>query len=167
MCRWFESNLKHTSMIILDKLYCQLNEELNFNSEIKQIFGIGTHNKLYQKFGFSHQAHCGIIKIVENDLEFDIEYYILKNRNVSFPLRQEIKDNIRKKLIKRTYQGLRHAAGLPVHGQRTHSNSKTCKKTHNTNIVLSTGFKQANLLKKKEKKPLKKKQSKKLVSKKK
>jgi ribosomal protein S13 len=153
-------------MIILDKLYCQLQEELNFNSQIQQIFGIGTNNLLYQKFGLNKQAHCGIIKIIDIALEFDIEYYILKKRNVSFPLRQEIKDNIRKKIIKKVYQGLRHEVGLPVHGQRTHSNSKTCKKTHNIGLVLSTGFKKTNLLKKQIKKPLKKPSKKPLKNKK-
>ena len=87
--------------------------------------------------------------------EFDIEYYILKSMNVSFPLKQEVKDNIRKKIIKKIYQGYRHQTGLPVHGQRTHSNSKTVKKTYSSNLLLSTGFKKDNLLRKKKTKPIK------------
>lgn len=148
-------------MIVFNKLYCQLNENLNFDAQMQQIFGIGTHNKLYRKFGLSKNAHAGILKIVCLNLEFDIEYYILKRKLVSFPLKQEIKDNIRKKIIKKIYQGLRHHLGLPVHGQRTHSNCKTIKKTFNKNILLKTGFKSPNLLKKKLKKVLKKKVEKK------
>ena len=154
-------------MIAFEKLYCQLNDELNFDSQVQQIFGIGTYNNLYKKFGLSKEAHSGIIRIIDINLEFDIEYYILKNKKVSFPLKQEIKDNIRKKIIKKIYQGIRHQSGLPVHGQRTHSNSKTVKKTFNSNVVLSTGFKNENLLKKKKLKVLKKPKKKIVVKKKK
>jgi small subunit ribosomal protein S13 len=135
-------------MIVFNKLYCQLNENTNFNTEIRQVFGVGSNNNLYKKFGLARNSHTGVIKIVDENLEFDIEYYILRERFVSFPLKQEIKDNIRKKIIKRIYEGYRHQKGLPVRGQRTHSNCKTVKKTYNKNIVLSTGFKTANLFRK-------------------
>lgn len=154
-------------MIVFNKLYCQINENLNFDSQMQQIFGIGTHNNLYKKFGLSKNAHSGILKIIHLNLEFDIEYYILKRKLVSFPLKQEIKDNIRKKIIKKIYQGLRHHLGLPVHGQRTHSNCKTIKKTFNKNITLTTGFKGPNMFKKKQKKTIKKLKNKKIRVKKK
>lgn len=154
-------------MIVFNKLYCQINENLNFDSQMQQIFGIGTNNNLYKKFGLSKNAHSGILKIINLNLEFDIEYYILKRKLVSFPLKQEIKDNIRKKIIKKIYQGLRHHLGLPVHGQRTHSNCKTIKKTFNKNIILTTGFKGPNMFKKKQKKTIKKLKNKKIRVKKK
>ena len=154
-------------MIYFNKLFCQLDDGLNFDSQLRQIFGIGINNNIYKKFGLAKNAHAGILKIIDDSLEFDIEYYILKERFVSFPLRQEIKDNIRKKIIKRIYQGYRHNHGLPVRGQRTHSNCKTLKKTHNKNIVLTTGFKNKNLFKKKNLKVIKKKVSKPLAQKKK
>lgn len=154
-------------MINLNKLYCQLNENLNFNNEIRQVFGIGLKNNLYKKFGLSLNAHTGVIKIIEENLDFDIEYYVLKEFFVSFPLKQEIKDNIRKKIIKKIYQGYRHHVGLPVRGQRTHANSKTVKKTYNKNLVLSVGYKTANLYKKKKAKQVKKPQKKKITKKKK
>lgn len=150
-------------MIIFNKLYCQLNENLNFDSQLQQIFGIGTCNYIYRKYGLNKNSHAGILKIIHANLDFDIEYYILKEKQVSFTLRQEIKDNIQKKIIKKIYQGFRHKLGLPVHGQRTHSNSKTQKKTFNKNTVLSLGFKTPNLLKKKKNKTIKKKVEKKKV----
>ncbi len=42
-------------------------------------------------------------------------------------LRREIVDNIQRLKDIRAYRGLRHIAGLPVRGQRTHSNSRTRK----------------------------------------
>lgn len=156
-------------MIVFNKLYCQLNENLNFDSQMQQIFGIGTHNNLYKKFGLSKNAHSGVLKIIDLNLEFDIEYYILKRKLVSFPLKQEIKDNIRKKIIKKIYQGLRHHLGLPVRGQRTHSNCKTIKKTYNKNknLLMTSNFKGPNMLKKKQKKVVKKLKNKKIKAKKK
>ena len=42
-------------------------------------------------------------------------------------LRREINQNIKRKMEIGCYQGLRHRRGLPVHGQRTHTNARTRK----------------------------------------
>lgn len=42
-------------------------------------------------------------------------------------LRKEISDNIQRLKDIRSYRGMRHIAGLPVRGQRTHSNARTRK----------------------------------------
>ena len=42
-------------------------------------------------------------------------------------LRREVAADIRRKVEIGCYQGLRHRRGLPVHGQRTHTNARTRK----------------------------------------
>jgi small subunit ribosomal protein S13 len=42
-------------------------------------------------------------------------------------LRRTIAMNIKRLMDLKTYRGLRHRAGLPVHGQRTHTNARTRK----------------------------------------
>ena len=42
-------------------------------------------------------------------------------------LRREVQADIRRKVEIGCYQGLRHRRGLPVHGQRTHTNARTRK----------------------------------------
>jgi small subunit ribosomal protein S13 len=42
-------------------------------------------------------------------------------------LRREVQADIRRKVEIGSYQGLRHRRGLPVHGQRTHTNARTRK----------------------------------------
>ena len=42
-------------------------------------------------------------------------------------LRREVAMNIKRLLDLGCYRGLRHRRGLPVHGQRTHSNARTRK----------------------------------------
>jgi small subunit ribosomal protein S13 len=42
-------------------------------------------------------------------------------------LRREISQNIKRKVEIGSYQGIRHRRGLPVRGQRTHTNARTRK----------------------------------------
>ena len=42
-------------------------------------------------------------------------------------LRREVQADIRRKVEIGSYQGIRHRRGLPVHGQRTHTNARTRK----------------------------------------
>ena len=42
-------------------------------------------------------------------------------------LRREVAQDIRRKIEIGAYQGIRHRRGLPVHGQRTHTNARTRK----------------------------------------
>ena len=42
-------------------------------------------------------------------------------------LRREVNENIRRLIDIGAYRGIRHRRGLPVHGQRTHTNARTRK----------------------------------------
>ena len=53
--------------------------------------------------------------------------FIESNWNVEGDLRREIADNIKRKIEIGSYQGIRHRLGLPVRGQRTHTNARTRK----------------------------------------
>ena len=49
------------------------------------------------------------------------------NYKVEGDLRRDISQDIKRKMEIGTYQGLRHRRGLPVRGQRTHTNARTRK----------------------------------------
>ena len=49
------------------------------------------------------------------------------NLKVEGDLRREVAADIRRKVEIGCYQGIRHRRGLPVHGQRTHTNARTRK----------------------------------------
>src|ERR671938_1115503 len=53
--------------------------------------------------------------------------YIDEHFRVEGDLRREVAADIRRKVEIGSYQGLRHRRGLPVHGQRTHTNARTRK----------------------------------------
>ena len=52
---------------------------------------------------------------------------IEQNFGVEGDLRREVAQNIKRKIDIGSYQGLRHRRGLPVRGQRTHTNARTRK----------------------------------------
>jgi small subunit ribosomal protein S13 len=53
--------------------------------------------------------------------------WIEANLRVEGDLRREVAADIRRKVEIGCYQGIRHRHGLPVHGQRTHTNARTRK----------------------------------------
>ena len=53
--------------------------------------------------------------------------WIGTNYRVEGDLRRETNQNIKRKVEIGSYAGLRHRRGLPVHGQRTHTNARTRK----------------------------------------
>ncbi len=49
------------------------------------------------------------------------------NLRVEGDLRRDVAQDIKRKMEINCYQGVRHRKGLPVHGQRTHTNARTRK----------------------------------------
>ena len=64
--------------------------------------------------------------ISEDDLQ-KIREYIDKNLTVEGDLHREVSQNIKRLMEIGCYRGLRHRKGLPVRGQRTHTNARTRK----------------------------------------
>ncbi len=49
------------------------------------------------------------------------------NLRVEGDLRRDVSQDVKRKMEINCYQGVRHRKGLPVHGQRTHTNARTRK----------------------------------------
>jgi small subunit ribosomal protein S13 len=56
-----------------------------------------------------------------------IRTWVDTNVKVEGDLRREVQQDIKRKMEIGCYQGLRHRRGLPVRGQRTHTNARTRK----------------------------------------
>ena len=56
-----------------------------------------------------------------------IRGFIDADLRVEGDLRREVSQDIKRKMEIGCYQGLRHRRGLPVRGQRTHTNARTRK----------------------------------------
>jgi small subunit ribosomal protein S13 len=57
----------------------------------------------------------------------ELRSYIEDHFKIEGDLRREVNQNIKRKMEIGCYQGLRHRRGLPVRGQRTHTNARTRK----------------------------------------
>jgi small subunit ribosomal protein S13 len=67
------------------------------------------------------------VKDLSDDEVVLLRDWIDANYRVEGDLRREVASDIRRKIEIGCYQGIRHRRGLPVHGQRTHTNARTRK----------------------------------------
>jgi small subunit ribosomal protein S13 len=67
------------------------------------------------------------IRDMTDDEVVRIRRFIDQSYQVEGDLRREVQQNIKRKIEIGTYQGIRHRRGLPVRGQRTHTNARTRK----------------------------------------
>ena len=90
------------------------------------IYGIGltTSRKILAATGVDPDTR--VRDLTEDDL-VKIREYIDNNLTVEGDLRRENQQNIRRLMEIGCYRGLRHRRGLPVRGQRTHTNARTRK----------------------------------------
>ncbi|MEG2413357.1 MAG: 30S ribosomal protein S13 [Clostridia bacterium] len=90
------------------------------------IFGIGrvTSNKILRTAGINPDTR---IKDLTEEEVGKIREYIEKNLEVEGDLRRDVKLNIKRLTEIGCYRGIRHRKGLPVRGQSTKQNARTCK----------------------------------------
>ena len=90
------------------------------------IYGIGrqTARRILQASGVSATPRIKDLTDADvNRLRQEIE----KNVKVEGALRTEVAMNIKRLMDIGSYRGIRHRRGLPVRGQRTHTNARTKK----------------------------------------
>ena len=90
------------------------------------IFGIGltTSQLVLRETGIS--ADTRVRDLTEEEV-VRLREYIDKNFKIEGDLRREVAQNIKRLMEIGCYRGLRHRKGLPVRGQRTHTNARTRK----------------------------------------
>jgi small subunit ribosomal protein S13 len=90
------------------------------------IFGIGptTSLKILEEARVSPDTRTSTLT---EDQVARIRDVIDANYRVEGDLRKEVSMNIKRLMDLGTYRGLRHRKGLPVRGQRTHTNARTRK----------------------------------------
>ena len=67
------------------------------------------------------------VKDLSDDQLVALRDYIEANYKVEGDLRREVTADIRRKVEIGSYEGIRHRRGMPVRGQRTHTNARTRK----------------------------------------
>ncbi len=90
------------------------------------IFGIGRSSaqKICQETGVDPQTR--VHQLTDEQIR-DIRNFIQQHFKVEGALKAEINMNIKRLIDINCYRGIRHKMGLPVRGQRTHTNARTRK----------------------------------------
>ncbi len=90
------------------------------------IYGIGRTKAVEICVGARVTPNTRVRDLTDEEI-VKIRDWIGNNYRVEGDLRREVNQNIKRKVEIGSYQGLRHRRGLPVHGQRTHTNARTRK----------------------------------------
>jgi len=90
------------------------------------IFGIGltTSQQIVREAGINPETR---VRDLTEEEVVRLREYIDKNLKIEGDLRREVAQNIKRLMEIGCYRGLRHRKGLPVRGQRTHTNARTRK----------------------------------------
>ena len=103
-----------------------LPREKRIETGLTYIYGIGdtSAKKIIAATGVTPDIR--VKDISEDDLQ-KIREYIDQNMTIEGDLHREVSQNVKRLMEIGCYRGLRHRKGLPVRGQRTHTNARTRK----------------------------------------
>ena len=93
---------------------------------LRYIYGIGPENakEVCKKIGIAEGKRVN--QLTDSEV-LQIREVIDRDYVVEGDLRREVSVNIKRLIDLSSYRGLRHRKGLPVRGQRTHTNARTRK----------------------------------------
>lgn len=108
-----------------------LNPAKKVRVALTQIFGIGQKKSLQlcEKLGISNTFF--VVQLTKNQIDQIIKI-ITQNYLIDSELRKIIQNDIKRLIHIGCYRGFRHTEGLPLRGQRTHTNAKTSRKFKTT-----------------------------------
>lgn len=90
------------------------------------VFGLG-RSRANQILGALEIDYDTKVRDLTDAEVLQIRQFVDANYKIEGDLRREVAQNIKRKIEIGCYQGLRHRRGLPVRGQRTHTNARTRK----------------------------------------
>jgi small subunit ribosomal protein S13 len=90
------------------------------------IYGVG-HSRAAETLAAAEVDPDTRVRDLSDDEIVKLRQHIENAYRVEGDLRREVANNIKRKIEIGSYQGVRHRIGLPVRGQRTHTNARTRK----------------------------------------
>ena len=103
-----------------------LPREKRVNVALQYIYGIGPTRALETVNGLGLDGGRKIRDLTDEEVT-KIRGWIDRNYKVEGDLRRDVAQDIKRKIEIGSYQGVRHRRGLPVRGQRTHTNARIRK----------------------------------------
>jgi small subunit ribosomal protein S13 len=103
-----------------------LPREKRLEVALTYIYGIGRSRAKETLLQTGVSPDVRVRDLTDDDL-VRLRDWIEATYRVEGDLRREVQSDIRRKIEIGSYQGIRHRRGLPVRGQRTHTNARTRK----------------------------------------
>ena len=100
--------------------------EKRLEISLTYIYGVGrtTAQKICSETGIGLDTR---VRDLTDEEVARLRTFIDASLKVEGDLRRDVAQDIKRKMEIGCYQGIRHRKGLPVHGQRTHTNARTRK----------------------------------------
>ncbi len=100
--------------------------EKRLEVSLTYVFGIGrsTAQRACAEVGINPDTR---VRDLTDEEVARLRAWVDANLRVEGDLRRDISQDIKRKIEIGSYQGIRHRKGLPVRGQRTHTNARTRK----------------------------------------
>ena len=100
--------------------------EKRLEISLTYIYGIGRTTSLLVCGQTQIDANTRVRDLTDEEVT-RLRTWIDANLKVEGDLRRDVAQDIKRKMEIGSYQGIRHRRGLPVRGQRTHTNARTRK----------------------------------------
>jgi small subunit ribosomal protein S13 len=128
MSRSIAKDLPDTEMVkyMARLVGVDLPREKRVEIALTYIFGMGLTRSHETLAATGISPDTRVKDLQESELA-QLREYIEANYKIEGDLRREVAGDIRRKVEIQSYQGIRHRKGLPVRGQRTHTNARTRK----------------------------------------
>jgi small subunit ribosomal protein S13 len=100
--------------------------EKRLEISLTYLFGVGqtTAQKICDELGLDRNTK--VSNLTEDEVN-QIRHYVDEHVTIEGDLRRDVQNDIKRKIEIGCLQGVRHRKGLPVRGQRTHTNARTRK----------------------------------------
>ena len=104
-----------------------MNPDRKVCKALPKIYGLGQtlSNQICDRLGFSENYKIKSLTNVEIE---QLSHLITENSLTGGEKRHRIQTHLKRLISIGCYRGKRHTIGLPVRGQRTHTNARTAKK---------------------------------------
>ena len=100
--------------------------EKRLEISLTYIYGIGLPTAQKLAVDLELDPNTKVSNLTEDEVN-RIRAYIDQNLKIEGDLRRDVQGDIKRKIEIGCLQGIRHRKGLPVRGQRTHTNARTRK----------------------------------------
>lgn len=104
-----------------------ISEHKTLKVALHSVFGVGPNVgvQVCRKLGLAENI---VLDLLTVEHLYDIQKWVEENKVTEFELRKRVDDSLKRIKSSKSYRAMRHRYGLPVRGQRTHSNGRTQKK---------------------------------------